>query len=393
MAIFSLAIYTGAYLGLGVDRVLETSGPTDRIFYFAGHGGANPGEHSLTLFPVNQLDDEGAMPLTSAELMEFVKPALVRGDRVFLFIDTAYAGAAAAEVNAMVTKFPRAKGLIFAFFSSDGNETSADSSAVSDTGSPFTFFLLRGWQGAADTNNNGAITLLELMDYLRGKVLASTSNSQRPLFAGHARTEMVLPQLFGPKIYQSEQVPIQAGPQIPVNSPAPSPAAKSENEPLERAALGNLKDIPDTSATPAPDQYQTLGQQAQTTAAPFSSVQPSPDAAYPTPIPDGPGGIDIEYEGKLLPRAQANLTKALTSEGLAPRNWKTGTGPTDIITIKYYFPEDSDRAQRIRRVLERTLQKFRIEVPDPFEPPKGYRRGHVDIWLPAAALKRLLDVR
>lgn len=375
------------------------SGPTDRVFYFAGHGGANPSDSSLTFFPVNQLGDEGGTPFTSADLMEFVEPALVRGDRVFLFIDTAYAGAAGIDVNTMVTKLPRSKGLIFAFLSADGNEVAADSSAASNGSSPFTFFLLRGWQGAADSNNNGAITLLELMDYVRENVLAATSNAQHPIFAGHARTEMILPPLFGPAKYPGEQIPAQTASPVEVPTPSPSATPMTENDRPERAGLGALPGPADTSPTPSPNQSQTPGQPAPTTTAPpYTPAQTNPPPAYPTPTPspaEDLGGIDIESGGPIPAPAQSAVAIALGQEDhLAVRTWgKKGSGPANRIEVRYYFPNDAGKAERILKALSSILPKMVGDAPQQLDPPEDYRPGHIDIWLPKTAVDTLLGRR
>lgn len=390
----------------------ERSRPTDRVFYFAGHGGNIGGEQSLMIYPVDSLYNQGGVPLTSADLMEFVEPALIRGDRVFLFIDTAYAGAAAFSVNELVLKLPSAKGSIFAFFSAGGNEVSADSSEASNGSSPFTFFLLRGWQGAADTNNNGAITLLELMDYVRENVLAATNNAQRPLFAGHARTEMILPPLFGPKIYQGAQLPVRptATPQETYSAtprptpplPEPQVTASVPSNVQRPAPPSNVRIIPDNNLaaptpTVSPDRYQPPDQSTPTTAAPYSPAQTTPPPAYPTPTPspaEDLGGIDVESKGAVPDRAQTALAQALRKEGLEVRTWGLyGSGPPNRVVVKYYFPEDASKAEKIRRTLSRVLIKMDVEIPKQLGPAQSYRPGHIDIWLPQSAVDLLGKIR
>jgi len=400
--------------------------PTDRVFYFAGRGDDLRGRQSLTFYPVDAFNSEGAR-FSPGELMEFVKPALVRGDRVFLFIDTAYAGGAMSDVDKMLTDLPQTKGLLFVFLATGPTGMSYDSTKMSGDSSPFTFFLLRGWQGAADANNTGNITLAELMNYLEINVSESTGNAQRPLFAGNASPEMILPPLFGPATYRGEQLPTRPSP-VEVPTPAPSSTATPEantvaRPPLEQtdvlnraapqvtasvpsnvqrpAPPSNVRIIPDNNSavptpTVSPDQYQPPDQSAQITAPPYTPPQQTPPPAYPTPTPspaEDLGGIDVESKGAVPDRAQIALAQALRKEGLEVRTWGVyGSGPPNRVVVKYYFPEDASKAEKIRRALSRVLIKMEVEIPKQLGPAQSYRPGHIDIWLPQKAVDLLRKI-
>lgn len=161
-----------------------------------------------------------------------------------------------------------------------------------------------------------------------------------------------------------------------------------------QVASSGVTPPPVSSATVSPDQYQTPGQPAPTTTAPYTPAQTNPPPAYLTPTPspaEGPGGIDIESKGAIPERAQAVLAQALRKEGLDPRTWGVnGSGPSNRVVVKYYFPEDAEKAARVRRALTNVLIKMEIEIPKQLNPTQNYRPGHIDIWLPQTAVDLLL---
>jgi len=44
----------------------------------------------------------------------------------------------------------------------------------------FTYFLLKGLQGAADSNHDGTVTTGELFNYVQSEVRKATANAQHP---------------------------------------------------------------------------------------------------------------------------------------------------------------------------------------------------------------------
>jgi hypothetical protein len=68
-----------------------------------------------------------------------------------------------------------------------------------------------------------------------------------------------------------------------------------------------------------------------------------------------------------------------------------GKGPSDRVTVQHYFPEDDIKAEEIQKALRRIMGKVPVDVPPRRDPPKDYRPGHIDIWLPNPAIKLLFD--
>jgi hypothetical protein len=370
----------------------ERARPTDRIFYFAGYGQAVKGEKSLTFYFVDSLDNKGGRAFTSGDLMELIKPALVRGDRVFLIIDTVNAGAAGFDVNKTLMELRSAKGLIYAFLAARPDELALDSSETSKNSSPFTFFLMRGWQGAADANYDGSITLAELMNYLEYHVGAATNNEQHPLFAGNAKPDTILPPLLGPAILPVEKTParkksIPKAEARPTPTPPP-PQLKTEITPSTEQTNPANQVAPVPSGVPeGPSSLRIYGDEAPSPSPAPSSTQ-SPGGYQPN---EGPGGIDIESGGEVPEEARAALSKAFAAEELELRNWAAapGNGPRDRVTVRYYFSVDERKVKKVRTALDRVLPKFPVDVLRAPQPPADYRPGHVDIWLPRSAIQLL----
>ena len=88
--------------------------------------------------------------------------------------------------------------------------------------------------------------------------------------------------------------------------------------------------------------------------------------------------------------AQDALAQALAAEGFAPRNWAPGKAPSDRVTVQHYFPEDGVKAEKIQKALRRIMGKVPVAILPRRDPPKDYRPGQVDIWLPDPAIKLLL---
>ncbi len=51
----------------------------------------------------------------------------------------------------------------------------------------FTYYLLKGIEGEADTDNDEEITVSEVYDYLKEEVRKATSNNQTPVMFGDKR--------------------------------------------------------------------------------------------------------------------------------------------------------------------------------------------------------------
>jgi hypothetical protein len=323
--------------------------------------------------------------------MPAIGNALLRGDRVFIIIDASNAGALGFDVNAMLQELMRPpKGSVFALMASTPMES------VADNDESFTSFLIRGWQGAADANDNGAITLTELMDYLEYHVVAATGGAQHPLFAGNGKPDAVLPQLLGKKIFAGEKLP----PKLPIPPPpigsTPPPNYESDLPPPmeQKTAPPSGETSPSPTISPRPNSI--LDALAGVTGAMQGPGQTAnqmntSSTAKNLAANDTEGGIDIASAVEVPSEARAALARALAADGFKLRNWKvlTSNAPSSVM-VKYYFAEDATNAGKIRADIGRVLGEKQTGRAIRIDPPAGYRPGQVDIWLSVNAIKQLM---
>jgi uncharacterized caspase-like protein len=76
---------------------------------------------------------------------------------------------------------------------STGNQLSHERSDLGH--GVFTYHLIQGLQGPADSNGDGSITVLEAYDYVRGRVADETDNRQNPVIRGDLGGRIVLSSL------------------------------------------------------------------------------------------------------------------------------------------------------------------------------------------------------
>jgi hypothetical protein len=151
------------------------------VFFFSGHGSVGTGKdgraHYYLVPHDGRLSDLAATGLEDNELEELIGQLPAR--QVVVILDACYSGGAATVVrrrgvtNAAITGSPLARSLIEA---SAGrvviSASRPDQPAFEDDqrGGIFTSFLLEGLGGLADVNNDGAVDVLELYQFLAPRV-------------------------------------------------------------------------------------------------------------------------------------------------------------------------------------------------------------------------------
>ena len=163
-------------------------GKTDIYLYFAGHGLASDNGKDMYLLPYDGRPRLlGKTALLRDELFKDIKQANPRS--VTVFLDTCYSGTTRGT-DMLIASRPIA---IRALEQSIPSNFTVFSAAAGDqTSKPleeakhgmFSYFLMKGMEGDADSNNDKKITARELHVYVEQNVVQQSSGSQTPELQG-----------------------------------------------------------------------------------------------------------------------------------------------------------------------------------------------------------------
>jgi hypothetical protein len=172
---------------------LPKAGPGDLILIFiAGHGGPDPYAPQELYFMLHdtKLADMKQTALPMSELQETLEHR-VRAERLVVFIDTCHSAGLSGEklvgarsiennlINLYASRLYTESGRAV-LTSSDVNEVSQESTRWGGGHGVFSWALLEGLRGAADTNSDHFVTAGELFDYVHDRVLKETAGNQTP---------------------------------------------------------------------------------------------------------------------------------------------------------------------------------------------------------------------
>ena len=177
----------------GLTRLLNQAGPQDLVFVFiASHGGPDRYDLRKLYFWLHdtKLSD---MPNTAFAMSEFKNSldSLLRAERVVVLVDTCHSGAvdmggprggARGEnnlVNLYAEKLFAEKGTAV-LTASDVNEQSWENKRWGGGHGVFTWAVLEGLRGEADSDGDRLITAGELFFYVRDRVRVETEFKQNP---------------------------------------------------------------------------------------------------------------------------------------------------------------------------------------------------------------------
>jgi uncharacterized caspase-like protein len=145
------------------------------IFFFSGHG--NKG-----CFMAHD------RPLYFNALKDIFKQT--KAKRKMIFADACLVGTLRASNNNSSNSHRSVGADVLLFLSSRSNQDSQELHSLKN--GLFTYFLLAGLKGAADTNKDRAITARELFDFVNPKVKEKSEGSQVPVMWGKFDENMVI---------------------------------------------------------------------------------------------------------------------------------------------------------------------------------------------------------
>ena len=169
------------------------------VIYFSGHGASDP-DRPKNLYLLTY-DTDPANIAATAFPMDDVKKALsntIEAQRVVVLADACHSGGVASETNtkgvrvgernkAMVKYWSQlsqtSSGRVI-FTSSQSGETSQESAKWGRGHGVFTWALLEGLKGAADSDSDNIVTIGEAIRYTDETVRRETKSAQHPTVAG-----------------------------------------------------------------------------------------------------------------------------------------------------------------------------------------------------------------
>ena len=168
---------------------LTSPGVSDIYIFFAGHGLASSDGKEMYLLPFDgspELLDKTA--ILRDEL--FKEISLSKPKTVTVFLDTCYSGSSrntdtliSSRPIAIVAKNKPIPNNFNVFSASAGDQTAKPLEEAKH--GMFSYFLMKGMEGYADTNKDKLITMAELHGYVLKNVTQQSSGSQTPEFQGN----------------------------------------------------------------------------------------------------------------------------------------------------------------------------------------------------------------
>jgi len=196
---------TTAALRKAFDGFLrEKPGHDDTVYILiAGHGTVdNRGAYILTYDSDPARLSDTALPM--AELHTLVQAELKRAGRVVFLADVCraatIAGQKTTDVGASVKDLGEAEGQMLGLMAARPKELSMEGPDYGGGHGAFTWSVLRGLSGAADTDKDGFVTASELIDFVTQDVSKLTAGKQHPRDFGSMENETRLSDLSKPGI-------------------------------------------------------------------------------------------------------------------------------------------------------------------------------------------------
>jgi uncharacterized caspase-like protein len=183
---------------------LTKPGKDDTVFIlFASHGLAdNRGAYILTYDSDAQNLADTALPMS--ELHSLVEDELTRAGHVIFLADVCHASAIAGQktdsISGAVAELGESPGEMLGLMAARPKEVSFEGPEFGGGHGAFTWSVLRGLSGEADTDKKGFVTAGELIDFVTNDVSKLTKNKQHPRDFGNMENSTKLSDLSKPGI-------------------------------------------------------------------------------------------------------------------------------------------------------------------------------------------------
>jgi len=220
------------------------AGKKDTVFILmAGHGTVEaPGSKKAFILTYDSdPQDLSATGLPMEELQNLVQEQLSNVGRVALFVDVCRAGTIgtikSTTVNSSVERLAEAEGELMGFMASRPKELSYEGQEFGGGHGAFSYFLLKGLNGAGDKNKDSIVNVNELIDYVRTEVATATGDKQHPRDFGNLDNAVVLSDTRKPGIPLSRRpvlIDLRSGEPLYLASMGDQDLSASQPDPVER---------------------------------------------------------------------------------------------------------------------------------------------------------------
>jgi tetratricopeptide (TPR) repeat protein len=176
------------------------------VILIAGHGTVEvPGSKSAFILTYDSdPQDLKSTALPMAELQSLFEDQLTKVGRVVLFVDVCKAGTIGTIHNNMVSanvqQLGDVEGDLLGLLASRPKEVSLEGPQFGGGHGVFSYYVVKGLEGDADQNHDGAVDANELIRYVTEKVQAATSDKQHPREFGTYDNTMRLSDVRKPGI-------------------------------------------------------------------------------------------------------------------------------------------------------------------------------------------------
>jgi uncharacterized caspase-like protein len=195
---------TTAALRDAFKTFLSRPGKDDTVYILiAGHGTVdNRGAYILTYDADPEKLSDTALPMS--EIHSLVEQELTRAGHVIFLADVCRAASIAGQkttaIGAVVEKLGEAPGEMLGLMAARPTELSLEGPEFGGGHGAFTYSVLRGLDGAADSDHDGFVTAGELIDFVSTDVPKLTNNKQHPRDFGNMENITMLSNLSKPGI-------------------------------------------------------------------------------------------------------------------------------------------------------------------------------------------------
>ncbi len=169
------------------DFIKRRAGKNDTvIILIAGHGTVEtPGSKSAFILTYDSdPQDLKSTALAVDELQSLFEEQLAKVGRVLLFVDVCKAGTVGTihntTVSANVQQLGDIQGDLFGLLASRPREVSLEGPEFGGGHGVFSYYVIKGLEGAADANMDGVVDAEELIKYVGDQVPMATANKQHP---------------------------------------------------------------------------------------------------------------------------------------------------------------------------------------------------------------------
>jgi tetratricopeptide (TPR) repeat protein len=197
------------------DTLPKKVKPGDTVYLFvATHGTVEKqaDKEAFLLAYDSDLEDLYSSSLPMDDLGKIMQKRLNAG-RVFLFADACRSGKMGGSINRYIEDVSKQRGETMGLVASSPGESSREGEQFGGGHGVFSYFLLKGLMGAADTDGDKIVTTRELINYIRKNVDTATNGQQNISESGdfEATTPLSFVDKDGPKDLKMSMLPFFAG--------------------------------------------------------------------------------------------------------------------------------------------------------------------------------------